>query len=255
MFVFIYEKITSMASHPPYNLLHLLVLDIETVPAYQSYEALPDKWKQLWTAKISKTMPENFSPEEMYLRRAGIMAEFGKIICISTGFFYYDKAERLCFRIKSYQHSDEKKLLKEFVTKLESFQKAIPDFHFTGHNVKEFDIPYISRRLLINQMPLPGFMQFSGKKPWETNMIDTMQLWKFGDYKNYTSLKLLSACLGIETSKDDMDGSKVKDVYYLDKDLKRIVEYCQKDVVAVAQIVLRFLNQSLLPDSNIFIAD
>jgi DNA polymerase elongation subunit (family B) len=244
-----------MPSQNPYNLLHLLVLDVETVPQYSSYKEVPEPWKQLWVDKISKTMPENVSAEEMYSQKAGIMAEFGKIICISTGFFYYDTAERLCFRIKSYQHNDEKKLLKDFVQKLESFQKAVPDFHFTGHNIKEFDIPYISRRLLMNGMPLPGFMQFSGKKPWETNMIDTMQLWKFGDYKNYTSLKLLSACLGIETSKDDMDCSKVKDVYYKNKDLKRIVEYCQKDVIAVAQIVLKFLSQPALPASNIFIAD
>ena len=244
-----------LSNQTSYNLLHLLVLDIETVPQYQSFTELPGEWKALWEDKISKTMPENFSAAEWYPERAGIMAEFGKIICISTGFFYYDTANRLCFRIKSYRHPNEKNLLKAFVESLESFHAKIPAFHFAGHNIKEFDIPYISRRLLINQMQLPSFMQFSGKKPWETNMIDTMQLWKFGDYKNYTSLKLLAASLGIETPKTDLDGSKVKDVYYVDKDLERITAYCQKDVTAVAQIILRFLNLPLLPAANIFVAD
>ena len=244
-----------MANQQSYKPEHLLILDIETVPQYPSFEELPDPWKILWEDKISKTMPEKFSAAEMYEQRAGIQAEFGKIICISTGYFYTDKAGRLCFRIKSYAHSSEKQLLVEFSEKLEHFQKSVPDFHFTGHNIKEFDIPYISRRMMVNQLPLPAFLQFSGKKPWETNLIDTMQLWKFGDYKNYTSLKLLAACLGIATPKDDIDGSKVKDVYYKEKNIKRIVEYCQKDVIAVAQIFLRFQHLPLLPSENIFIAE
>jgi DNA polymerase elongation subunit (family B) len=244
-----------VSTSTPYNLEHLLLLDIETVPQYQHFDQLPDEWKTLWADKISKTMPEIFTAEEMYPKRAGIMAEFGKIICISTGYFYYDKANRLCFRIKSYYHKNEYTLLKAFVETLESFHKKVPGFHFAGHNIKEFDIPYISRRLLINQMELPTFMQFSGKKPWETNMIDTMQMWKFGDYKNFTSLNLLAASLGIETPKNDLDGSKVKDVYYVDKNIKRIAEYCRKDVTAVAQIILRFLNLPLLPPANIFVAD
>ena len=249
------EQIIAVNRTTPLNLKHLLVLDIETVPSYEHYNDLPDHWKVLWADKISKTMPEKNSPEEWYPQRAGIMAEFGRIICISTGFFYYDTAERLCFRIKTYAHADEKKLLKQFVEKLESFQKAVPDFYFAGHNVKEFDIPFISRRLMMNNMQLPAFMQFSGKKPWETNLLDTMQLWKFGDYKNYTSLKLLAAALNIETSKDDMDGSMVRDVYYKEKNLNKIVAYCQKDVVATARIILRMINESPLPDANIFIAD
>lgn len=244
-----------MSNQQAYKPEHLLVLDIETVPQYPSFEELPEPWKILWEDKISKTMPEKFSAAEMYEQRAGIQAEFGKIICISTGYFYTDKAGRQCFRIKSYAHSSEKQLLAEFAEKLEHFQKTVPDFYFTGHNIKEFDIPYISRRMMVNHLPLPSFLQFSGKKPWETNLIDTMQLWKFGDYKNYTSLKLLSACLGIATPKDDIDGSKVKEVYYKEKNMRRIVEYCQKDVIAVAQIFLRFQQLPLLPSENIFIAE
>jgi 3'-5' exonuclease len=244
-----------MANQNSYNPEHLLVLDIETVPQYASFGELPELWKVLWADKISKTMPENFSPNEMYHQRAGIQAEFGKIICISTGFFYKDTAGRMCFRIKSYYGHNEQNLLIDFLKKIESYHQKNSNFYFVGHNCKEFDIPFISRRLLINQLPLPSFMHFSGRKPWETNLIDTMQLWKFGDYKNYTSLKLLAACLGIDTPKDDIDGSKVKDVYYIEKDLKRIVEYCQKDVIAVAQIMLRFLNLPLLPPGNIFVAE
>lgn len=244
-----------MANQQSYKPEHLLVLDIETVPQYSSFEELPEPWKVLWSDKISKTMPENFPAPEMYEQRAGIQAEFGKIICISTGYFYSDTAGRLCFRLKSYAHDDEKKLLIEFSEKVESFYKTVPDFNFAGHNIKEFDIPYISRRMLIHQLVLPSFLQFSGKKPWETNLVDTMQLWKFGDYKNYTSLKLLAACLGIATPKDDIDGSRVKEVYYKEKNLPRIVEYCQKDVIAAAQIFLRFQNLPLLPQENIFIAE
>ncbi len=233
----------------------ILVLDIETVPQFVSFEELPELWKVLWTDKISKTMPENFSAAEMYEQRAGIQAEFGKIICISTGYFYTDKGGRLCFRVKSYAGNDEQKLLEEFITAVHKFYKTMPDMHFAGHNIKEFDIPYISRRLLINGLSLPSFLQLSGKKPWETNLVDTMQLWKFGDYKNYTSLNLLANCLGIQTPKEGIDGSMVKDIYYKQKDLPRIVDYCQKDVVATAQIFLRLQQLPLLPNENIFIAE
>lgn len=232
----------------------LMVLDIETVPQFASFEQLPEVWKDLWADKISKTMPENFSLPDSYQQKAGIQAEFGKIICISTGFFYTDKGSRLCFRLKSYTADNEKKLLQAFTTDVEKFYHTTPDMHFAGHNIKEFDIPFISRRMLINQLPLPAFLQFSGRKPWETNLVDTMQLWKFGDYKNYTSLHLLANCLGIDTPKDGIDGSMVKDIYYNEQNLQRIVTYCQKDVVAVAQIFLRFQQLPLLPPENIFIA-
>ncbi len=234
---------------------HILVVDIETVPQFASFEELPELWKVLWFDKISKTMPENISPAEMYEQRAGIQAEFGKIICISTGYFYTDKGGRLCFRLKSYAGNDEKQLLVEFTDAVNKFYKTSPNMHFAGHNIKEFDIPYISRRLLINELPLPFYLQLSGKKPWETNLVDTMQLWKFGDYKNYTSLNLLANCLGIATPKEGIDGSQVKDIYYIQNDLPRIVAYCQKDVIATAQIFLRLQQLPLLPTENIFIAE
>ncbi|MBI1782527.1 MAG: 3'-5' exonuclease [Sphingobacteriales bacterium] len=232
---------------------HLLVLDIETVPQFSSFDQLSTQWKLLWADKISKIMPES-SPAESYLQKASIMAEFGKVICISTGFFYEDTGQRLCFRLKSLYGDDEAVVLSQLVELVNTYSRLHKDFQFAGHNIKEFDIPYLCRRMTINGINLPEYLQLSGKKPWETNMADTMQLWKFGDYKHFTSLKLLAACLGIDTPKDDMDGSMVRTVYYQEKDIKRIVEYCQKDVVTTAQILLKLRNMPLIPAENIFTA-
>ena len=209
------------------NLANLLVLDIETVPASPDFQHLPDYWKGLWEDKMSKTMPENFSHTEWYAQRAGILAEFGKIICISTGCFYQDANGGTGFRLKSLSGDDERKLLLDFLGILHTFRDKRNTVILAGHNIKEFDIPYICRRLMIQQVALPEMLQLSAKKPWETNMIDTMELWKFGDYKNYTSLNLLAAVLGIETPKDDIDGSMVREVYYREHDLQRIAVYCQ----------------------------
>lgn len=235
------------------NLTNVLVLDIETVPGVPDFQLLPEKWKTLWQDKISKTMPENFSPEDSYLQKAGILAEFGKIICISTGFFYNGNDGKLCFKLKSFSGDDETALLRAFVEMLNTFREKRGIFALAGHNLKEFDIPYICRRMLMLKLPLPECLQLSGKKPWETNLIDTMELWKFGDYKNYVSLNLLAAVLGIETPKDDIDGSMVKDVYYRERDLPRIVTYCQKDVVTVANVILRFKGLPYLEKENISI--
>lgn len=232
----------------------LLVVDIETIPQHACYANLPEAWKILWNQRVSKTMPENTDPVLAYEEKAGIHAEFGRIICISTGFFYTDKGGRHCFRIQTLSNHDEKALLSDFLEKVKAFSKQIPFMHFAGHNIREFDIPFICRRLMINGMEIPDFMQFSGRKPWEVNLVDTMQLWKFGDYKAYTSLQLLSTCLGIETPKTDMDGSMVRHVYYTEHDLGRIAAYCGADVVATAQILLRFLHLPALPQANIFAA-
>ncbi|MFT3701612.1 MAG: 3'-5' exonuclease [Agriterribacter sp.] len=236
------------------SLSNLLVIDIETVPGTPDFQQLPEYWKSLWEDKVSKTMPENFSVDEWYGQRAGIMAEFGKIICISTGFFYQEPGRKISFKLKSLYGDDESVLLKEFTTLLNSFTEKRKPIAIAGHNVKEFDIPYICRRMMINGIPLPEQLQLSGKKPWETNLVDTMELWKFGDYKNYTSLKLLAAVLGIETPKDDIDGSMVSDVYYKEHNLNRIVTYCQKDVLTVANIILRFKQMELLEKENVLIA-
>jgi uncharacterized protein YprB with RNaseH-like and TPR domain len=235
------------------NLNHLLILDIETVPQFPDFSQLSNQWKELWQQKMSKTMPENMEQNEWYGQRAGIQSEFGKIICVSTGFFYHENNGRLVFKLKSFSENNEKDLLKSLSETLHSFKEKRKNLIIAGHNIKEFDIPFICRRMMINQMVLPDYLRLSSKKPWETNLIDTMELWKFGDYKNYTSLHLLCTVLGIETPKDDIDGSMVKDVYYKENDLPRIVTYCQKDVVTVANILMRFKNLPLLEKEQILI--
>jgi 3'-5' exonuclease len=231
----------------------VLFLDIETVPAYAQYSDLDDTWKTLWKHKarsiLKKQMDEEVTDEDAssVYDRAGIYAEFGKIICISVGIFAYDKETQLPYtKLKSFAHDDETELLRGFIELLnKSFN--MPDRHFLcGHNIKEFDIPFICRRIVSHQMALPSLLNIAGKKPWETkHLVDTMELWKFGDNKSYTSVKLLAAVFGFPSPKDDIDGSEVAGVYYNDKDLDRIARYCEKDVVAVMQLILKFKRMPL----------
>lgn len=236
-------------------LFDLLLIDIETVPQYPGHTTLPEEGSRLFFDKIAKMVPESYDKEELYLQRAGILAEFGKIICISTGFFYRDKTGKICLKVKSVYGHDEVELLKKFLELIDKFCRHKPKFQFAGHNIREFDVPYICRRMIINHIPLPPCLNIYGAKPWDICMTDTLQWWKFGDYKNYTSLHLLASVLGIPTSKDDIDGSMVHHVYYEEKDLERIVKYCQKDVVVVARIIQRFKNVALVEDENVFIAE
>jgi hypothetical protein len=235
------------------SIYDLLMIDIETVPQYPEYAQLPDIWKDLWWQKISKTVPENTTPQESYTQKAGILAEFGKVICISTGFFTHDENKGLTLRIKSIFGHDEKEVLALFTELIDKLYKHNKNFEFAGHNIREFDIPYLCRRMLINHIQLPNCMQLQGAKPWDVKMVDTLQWWKFGDYKNYISLNLLANVLDIPTSKTDIDGSKVQQVYYQENNLPRIVEYCQRDVVVVANVVLRFRHMPLLNEENIIV--
>ncbi|MCD4698271.1 MAG: 3'-5' exonuclease [Bacteroidales bacterium] len=229
------------------NLEKILFLDIETVPMVSEYSLLPDNYKKLWDHKskfIHKS--EDDDPEKLF-SRAGIYAEFGKIVCISVG--YLHKQE---FRLKSFYGDDEFVLLKEFAFLLETYYNQ-RDQILCAHNGKEFDFPYIARRMLINGVNLPAIINIAGKKPWEVAHLDTMELWKFGDYKNYTSLELLAAVFGIPTPKDDIDGSQVARVYYEDKDLERIVKYCQRDTLTVAQLLLSYLGKPMIKEEDIVI--
>lgn len=226
----------------------ILFLDIETVPQFESFELLPDAHKELWTAKAARISKSDDPMEEVY-QRAGIYAEFGKIICISAGLMV-NKNKRLFFRVKSFAGDNEKELLLDFVDMLDKFS-AKRNATLCAHNGKEFDFPYIARRCLINGIDLPKILRIAGKKPWEVKFLDTMELWKFGDYKHYTSLNLLTHIFDIPTPKDDIDGSQVAQVYYKEKDLERIVKYCEKDVLAVAQLYLRYNNRPLIDENNI----
>ena len=229
------------------DLANILFLDIETVPENSEFSDLTEEKRLLWEQKSKYQRKEQFTPEEYY-DRAGIWAEFGKIICISVGYFTEKGTDRN-FRITSF-YGNESQLLKDFKNLLqEHFNQA--KHLLCGHNGKEFDFPYIARRMLINGIKLPYKLDLFGKKPWEIAHLDTMELWKFGDYKHYTSLKLMANVLGIPSPKDDMDGSMVRDVFYKENNLDRIVTYCELDVVTTAQVLLRLRGDNLLNDDQI----
>ena len=229
------------------NLENILFLDIETVPETQHFSDLDITKQELWELKSQYQRKEDSTAEEFY-DRAGIWAEFGKIICISVGYFNI-KGDIRTFRVTSF-FGDEIKILKDFKNLLIS--------HFShshhllcAHNGKEFDFPYIARRMIIHNIELPYKLNLFGKKPWEVPHLDTLELWKFGDYKTYTSLKLLTYVLGIPSPKDDIDGSEVYCVYYEENNIDRIITYCEKDTIAVAQIFLRLRGNDLLEDNEI----
>ncbi|MCH9821913.1 3'-5' exonuclease [Salibacteraceae bacterium] len=226
------------------NLNKVLFLDIETVPQFENYKDVPERLQKLWDTKAGFLARNEESPEELY-DRAGIYAEFGKIVCISVG--YIREGE---IRLKSFFSDNELELLHEFTEMLNQYYSS-PYQLLCAHNGKEFDFPYIARRLLINGIPLPGILNIAGKKPWEVQHLDTLELWKFGDYKNYTSLNLLTAIFDIPTPKDDIDGSMVGAVYYKEKNLSRIKEYCEKDVVALTQLMRRYKNLELIAEKDI----
>lgn len=216
----------------------ILFLDIETVPAASSYSLLDQSFQAHWEKKSRQFRAEEQTADEVY-DRAGIYAEFGKIICISVGLI--KEKNPFSFRLKSFFGDNEKSLLSEFSAMLNKFSKN-QEALLCAHNGKEFDYPYMARRMIINNMPIPDILDNAGKKPWEVKLLDTLELWKFGDYKSYTSLNLLTTILNIPSPKDDIDGSMVARVYYDEHDIGRIVRYCEKDVLAVAQVLLRFMN-------------
>lgn len=229
------------------NLEDILFLDIETVPLFESYSQLSENEKDLWEDKTKYQRKDDFTGEEFY-QRAGIWAEFGKIVCISVGYFLLRNEQRT-FRVTSF-FGEEPKILNDFAQLVERHFSR-PNKLLCAHNGKEFDFPYITRRMIINNIAVPVKLQLFGKKPWEIPHLDTLEMWKFGDYKHFTSLKLLTYVLGIPSPKDDIDGSQVRDVFYNQKDIDRIVTYCEKDTVTVAQVFLRFRGEALLTDDEI----
>ena len=228
---------------------NVLFLDIETVPQYSDFNSVPEKFKEFWDKKSAYFRDEDQSASDVY-QRAGIYSEFGKIICISVG-IAVKKSDHRTLRLKSFFGNDESILLQEFAEMLQKYHSSNRDLQLCAHNGKEFDFPYIARRMLINGVKLPKILDVAGKKPWEVMFLDTMELWKFGDYKNYTSLNLLTHIFNIPTPKDDIDGSMVADVYWKDKDLQRVVIYCEKDVLAIAQLLLKYKGEDLIKEENI----
>ena len=229
------------------DLSHILFLDIETVPQEQDFQLLNEDVQQLYEEKTRYQRKGEIPAEEFY-SHAGIWAEFGKIVCISVGYFTYKRGERQ-FRTTSYI-GEEVQILRDFSNLiLNHFNRG--EHLLCGHNAKEFDFPYIARRMIIHRLKVPGKLNLIGKKPWEVPHLDTMELWKFGDYKHYTSLKLLAHILEIPSPKDDINGADVARVYYEEKDVERIARYCEKDVITVAQIFLRLRGENSLEEHEI----
>jgi len=238
---------------------NLIIIDIETAAEQASFSSLTEEWKDLWQEKTGRSLPDGATAEEFYPMRAGVMAEFAKIVCISIAFF--NKETTLNMRVKSFYGHDEKKILSDFLATIGKIESINSKWCFAGHNIKEFDIPFICRRLLINGMKIPAYLDFQNMKPWETNIVDTFQYWRFGDYKNYTSLKLLAAAMNIPSPKDDIDGSMVGELYWAGDEatraasLKRIAVYCQKDVITTGNIILRFKNMPPVHPDDIKIVE
>ncbi|MEP2773012.1 MAG: 3'-5' exonuclease [Fulvivirga sp.] len=222
-------------------LKNILFLDVETVAGSDDFEVLDERLKNQWARKASFLKREEGTTDAMlYEDRAGIYAEFGKIVVISLGFFH-EEDDELHFRVTSLYDHDEAALLEKFKGILEKMDE---DIKLCAHNGREFDFPYLSRRMLINNIKLPSALDLSGKKPWEINHLDTMDMWKFGDWKHYTSLELLATLFGIESSKTDMDGSMVNEVYYQEGNLKKIADYCTDDVIVTANLYCKLKSIS-----------
>lgn len=233
------------------QLENVLFLDIETVPAANEYHHLPPAMQQLWDKKAQFLKKETETSEMIY-KKAGIYAEFGKIICISVGIIKKEM-QRNIFRIKSFYGDEEKVLLSDFIALINTYFNK-KESQLCAHNGKEFDFPYIARRVLINGLKLPSLLDISGKKPWEVCHLDTMELWKFGDYKSYTSLDLLANIFNIPTPKEGIDGSMINDLYWREKNMEKIVQYCQKDVLTVAQLILKFRGENLIKEEDVMVA-
>lgn len=233
------------------NFNNILFLDIETVSQYETYHHMPEDWQELWNLKAEIiSRGKDVTPDEVY-ERAGIYAEFGKIVCISCGCIQGQGDNRKLV-LKSFYGDDEHQLLTGFADMLQKWSGDADKF-LCAHNGKEFDYPYICRRMIINRIAIPEALKIAGRKPWEVRHLDTLELWKFGDYKSFTSLKLLARALDIPSPKDDIDGSMVNGVYWGEKDVERIAVYCQKDVVTLAQVLLRFHCEPLIKQENISI--
>lgn len=231
---------------------NILFIDIETAPQYPEYSQLPQHFKALWDKKMERSLADGQCAGDLYTR-AGIYPEFGRIICISAGYFRRN-TEGETLRITSFYNSDETIILQEFAQLVNTYFGQTKHY-LCAHNGKEFDFPYIARRSLVCSVPIPPCLDTRGLKPWEVRHLDTMELWRFGDYRNYTSLPLLAAVFGIPTPKDDIDGSLVADVYWVDNDIHRIANYCQKDVTAIAQLYRRYRALPLLEASAVTIVE
>ncbi|MBI1315431.1 3'-5' exonuclease [bacterium] len=234
------------ASIQSIDLGQVLFLDIETVPCHPTFADLEPEWQQLWAEKTRWQRKDEISAEDYYPQRAGVMAEFSKVVCICAGYFERSEGTPRSFRIKAYRDENERDLLEAFCIDVERFS----DWRLCAHNGKEFDFPFLARRILVHRLPLPRALDAAGRKPWEIPHLDTLELWKFGDFKHYTSLKLLARLFGLPSPKGDIDGSQVQQVYYQDRDLGRIADYCAQDVLCLARLFQAFRGEKPLEEDE-----
>lgn len=229
----------------------ILFLDIETAPCQPDYSLLSERMQKLWDRKAKQiNKSENCVPADLFFEKAGIYSEFAKIVCIGCGIISQHDDQRQV-RLKVFANTNEKVLLLDFIELLNShFFKA--EHRLCAHNGREFDFPFLGRRILVNKLPLPAILNLQNKKPWEVQHIDTMELWKFGDVKNYTSLETLAAIFDVPTPKDDIDGSQVAKVFWKEeKGLERIAKYCLKDVLTLMQVYLHLKGMNALNEAEI----
>ena len=237
------------------NISDLIVLDIESVPAKPTFADLSAEWQALFSEKASKIVPFQGEMEDFYKKRAGIWAEFGKIVCIVVGVFSEPEPGKQLLQLISFAADDEVQILSDFSLFCAKTFSVRPGLRFAGHNIREFDIPFIGRRMLINGLPLPQPFQIQDKKPWELMHLDTLQFWKWGDYKHYISLHLLASVLQIPSSKTGITGSQVQDVYYRDSNLEGIVDYCRQDVVATTRVIQKLHQLPPISDEQVTILE
>jgi predicted PolB exonuclease-like 3'-5' exonuclease len=240
------------------DIFNTLFLDIETVSEQPNFLDLSEDFRHFWMLKCKQLTKQYEDPineetaADLYIEKAAIFAEFGKIVCISVGIVHRDSSGKLVVRLKSFANASEKILLQQFLQLIEQHYSDVNKHYICGHNIKEFDIPYICRRMVINQLPFPNPLNLSGKRPWETkHLIDTLELWKFGDYKHYTSLNLLATVLNFPSPKGEMDGSQVGRVFWQQDDLEKIAVYCEKDVLATIQLFLRYKRLPILEEDQV----
>lgn len=230
---------------------NFLLIDIETVCSVASYQQLPERMQLLWNKKANslRKVDDDTSNADFFFQRGAIYSEFGKVVCIAFGAYFWNEKDEMSFKVKSFSGDDELRLLLEFKTLIEKYPSN--ELVLCAHNGKEFDFPYLCRRMLINNIPIPKVLQIAGKKPWEILHQDTMELWKFGDYKSYTSLDLMAAVFDLPGSKGEMSGDQVSRVYYEEKALEKISRYCREDVVVLGQLYLKLNSIPAVEAQNI----
>lgn len=231
---------------------NVLFLDVETVSGKNNFDDLSDRMKDHWKSKARRISSNNLLTQEecisSYQEKSAIYAEFNKIICISVGYLDFKK-DQVTLKVKSFAGDDERLLLLNFKKLLNRHYNDLKKNYLCGHNIKEFDCPVICRRMVVNGIEHPKLLRLSRKKPWELNhLLDTLEMWKFGDYKSYISLDLLATLLGIPSSKMDIKGSQVSQVYWRDNDIQRIMKYCERDVVTTAKVFLKLIREDVVLD-------